>query len=293
MPKKQTISSENKSLVSSGKRDTVTTNVWDIKGNDMGKMTLPEMFSSSISPFMLAQAARVFLANQRLGTASTKTRSEVAGTTKKMYRQKGTGRARHGDAKAPILIGGGIAHGPKPRDYRLSLSKKMRKKTLFAALASKLHEGKLKVVEGIGLIEPKTKQIVEVLNKLKIPGLEDKKNHTILLVLPEKKKNILLAGRNLSYMTICEAKLLNAYEILSHQYIVCMKDAIEVISKHFGDKVIKIGQEKRSSIDRMRQKHVVSKKQKAVSSTEKPKKSTKKIKVKELQKKKTAKRKVL
>jgi large subunit ribosomal protein L4 len=136
----------------------VKIDVLDLTGKVQTSIDLPaELFGAKVNKQIMAQAVRVYLANQRQGTQSTKTRGEVTGSTRKIYRQKGTGRARHGGITAPIFVGGGIALGPKPRDYGLSLPKKMRRVALASALTSQLNAGKVKVVDGFDTIEPKTK----------------------------------------------------------------------------------------------------------------------------------------
>src|SRR3989338_2978575 len=140
----------------------------EIKGNKEGTISLSkELFAVKESPTLLSQAVRVFLANQRQGTKSTKTRSMVAGSTRKIYKQKGTGRARHGDIKAPIFIGGGTAHGPHPRDFSLSLSKKMKRKALAMALTSRLQENAITIVAGLQKLAPKTREMAQVLENIK------------------------------------------------------------------------------------------------------------------------------
>lgn len=210
------------------------TNVFNTKGEVIGKISLPkEVFGVDVNPKLLAQAVRVYLANQRLGTHSTKTRGEVVGSTRKIYRQKGTGRARHGDIKAPIFIGGGIAHGPHPRNYSLDFSKKMKRQALFSALADKFQEGRLKIVSGLERIEAKTKMMVEVLRHLNLTQPKEQKADSTLLITPETLKNVFLAGRNLSGLSIREARLLNTYDVLTHRNLLFTAETIPIIQEHF------------------------------------------------------------
>src|SRR3989338_5152877 len=124
--------------------------VFDTKGALKKTIDLPkEIFGVQENNILLAQAVRVYLANQRQGTVSTKTRGEVAGSTRKIYRQKGTGRARHGSIRAPIFVHGGLVFGPKPRDYSMKFPKKMRKAALASALSSKVNDAQVKVVDGL------------------------------------------------------------------------------------------------------------------------------------------------
>jgi len=211
----------------------IEADVYNLDGKTTEKIELPkEIFGVKVNPILLAQAIRVYLANQRLGTHSTKTRSEVTGSTRKIYRQKGTGRARHGDIKAPIFIGGGVAHGPKPQDYALSFPKKMKRIALFGALTDRLNKGKIKIISQLSSIEPKTKKMKEILARLGFVKL-DKAKERILLVTYEKLNNIFLAGRNLANFKMLEAKLLNTYDVLTHQNIIFMKEAIPILKEHY------------------------------------------------------------
>src|SRR3990170_8751536 len=120
--------------------------LFNIDGESVGKISLPpEIFAYKVGPKLLAQAVYIHLANQRAGTRSTKTRSQVTGSTRKIYRQKGTGRARHGDITAPIFVGGGIVGGPKPRDYSANMNKKQKRKALFISLSEKAKRGEVRV----------------------------------------------------------------------------------------------------------------------------------------------------
>ncbi|OGG27300.1 50S ribosomal protein L4 [Candidatus Gottesmanbacteria bacterium RIFCSPLOWO2_01_FULL_39_12b] len=212
--------------------------LYNLQGEVVGDISLPEkIFAAKINPILMAQAVRIYQANQRLGTHSTKTRGEVTGSTRKIYRQKGTGRARHGDIKSPIFIGGGVVHGPRPKDYSLSFPKKMRKLALFSALTSKYRGGAIKIISGLKEIEAKTKNLVETLVKLKLIDGKKVINSKILLVIPNKLDNILLAGRNLRYLTIRQAQLLNTYEILSHYQLVLMEETVtKLVENAIGQK---------------------------------------------------------
>lgn len=208
--------------------------LYDTTGKVTGKVSLhKDIFGVKINPTLMAQAVRVYLANQRQGTLSTKTRSEVTGSTRKIYRQKGTGRARHGDIKAPIFIGGGIAHGPKPRDFSLGLSKTMKRKALFSALSSKLKNNSLLAVGGMETLNKKTKEMVSVLENLKLLDSKAKKTAKILLVTPNSAENLLLAGRNIKGLDMEMANLLNTYEVLNHDKLLFLQDSFAVLEKTF------------------------------------------------------------
>ena len=214
--------------------NNLETDIYNIQGQVISKLSLPSLvFAVKINPTLMAQAVRIYQANQRMGTHSTKTRGEVTGSTRKIYRQKGTGRARHGDIKSPIFIGGGVVHGPRPKDYSLDFPKKMRKLALFSALTSKYQTGAIKIISGLEQIEAKTKQLVATLNNLKLVDGKKRMNSQILLVTPGKLNNILLAGRNINYLTIRQAELINTYEVLSHHHLLLMKDTIMKLTENF------------------------------------------------------------
>lgn len=226
-PKKEVVAPVKKS-------GGLTVDVYTLSGRSSSKVSLPkEIFGAKVNDKLMAQAVRVYLANQRRGTAVTQTRSEVSGTTKKAWRQKGTGRARHGSRKAPIFVKGGVAHGPKLRDYSLKLPQKMRRAALFSALTLKNQNGEIKVISGLEKIEPKTKIMAGFVKKLE----GDVKKRNILLITPEKEKNgfenVYRASRNIEGLRILKADLVNTYEVLNNKAIFLMKDAIDAIEKHF------------------------------------------------------------
>lgn len=194
--------------------------VVDTDGKPTGKMTLPkELFAAKINKDLMAQAVRVYLANQRQGSASTKTRGEVEGSTRKIYRQKGTGRARHGAIRAPIFVGGGIVFGPTPRDYHLSLPQKMKRAALASALTSALGDGKIIVVSGLFDLSPKTKTMAHTLDIVGAAGLT-------LLVVSKGASGVIRAARNIDGVDIMPVGNLHAYAVLSHQKLVFMKEAL-------------------------------------------------------------------
>lgn len=210
-------------------KGSLTIDVVDINGKSIESIKLPEeIFGEKENKKLISQAIRVYLANQRQGTVSTKTRGEVQGSTRKIYRQKGTGRARHGGIRAPIFVKGGIAHGPKPRDYSLSLSKKMRKQALFSSLSAKVIDKNIKVVSGLEKIEQKTKLFSKFIKSLLI-----KENEKVLLVTPEKLENVYKAARNMEGVSIVSANMLNTYEVLNNKTIIFMKSAIQTLEKVF------------------------------------------------------------
>lgn len=223
------------------KSSGLTIDVFDTKGKITGKISLPkEIFGVRINSKLLAQAVRVYLANQRKGTASTKTRGEVSGSTRKIWAQKHTGRARHGSIKAPIFVGGGIVSGPKPRDFRLKMSKKMKRLALFSALSAKLKSNEIKVVAGLEKLKPKTKSMIEVINNVGV----DEKDRDILMVTPRESikeksdsigelENVYRAARNIEGMRIISANTLNTYEVLNNNLILLMDKAVASIKENF------------------------------------------------------------
>lgn len=200
-----------------------------INGDKKGEIELPRsIFETEPSRPSIYEACKAYLANQRRGTASTKTRSEVSGGGRKPWRQKGTGRARHGSIRSPIWVGGGVAFGPKPRNYGYRIPKKVKRLALKSALALKAREAKIHIVEDFSFPEPKTKNIVNILKAL---GLEDKK---ILLLLPSRDENLFKSGRNLPYLTMKQAKDINCYEILKNEHLLVPVSALAQLKEVWG-----------------------------------------------------------
>ncbi|MEK7154564.1 MAG: 50S ribosomal protein L4 [Patescibacteria group bacterium] len=194
---------------------------FNLKGEKMEAVTLPkEIFGVEVKPQLLAQAVRVWLSNQRKAFAKTKTRAEVAKTTAKMYKQKGTGRARHGSYAAPIFVGGGIAHGPSgEQNYKLSLSSKMRKLALLGALSTKASAHEIMIIEGSDKATGKTKQLAW------LP--EEKK----LVILDKGQVKFKQAIRNLGQTMVRGPESLSAYEILANKQLILTKEVISSIKK--------------------------------------------------------------
>ena len=217
----------------SRKKSDLALDFFDTKGKVVDAVGLPkEIFGAKINNSLMAQAVRVYLANQRMGTSSTKTRGEVRGSTRKIWRQKGTGRARHGSRKAPIFVGGGIVFGPKPRDFSLKLSKKMKRLALFSSLSSKQKRGEIKGITGFEKLPPKTRVMAAALKSLEIID----KYKKIALVLPSTKKdfqNLYRASRNIEDLTVFNASLLNAYAVLNSDLMLLTKDSLRVMEDTF------------------------------------------------------------
>ncbi|MEK7633293.1 MAG: 50S ribosomal protein L4 [Patescibacteria group bacterium] len=205
------------------KKSKLSLSIYDIDGKEEKTTELPkEVFSVSVNKRLLAQAVRIYLVNQRQGNVSTKTRGEVTGSTRKIYRQKGTGKARHGAIKAPIFVGGGVAHGPKQKDYHLKFNKKEKKIALFGALSEKLKEKKIFGLYDKALtIEPKTKIFVNFLKNLKLFN----KNNLIILSKMEKN-NLIFAMRNISGVSFVDVKSLNPYLVLKSNNLIFVENAL-------------------------------------------------------------------
>lgn len=207
------------------KKSKLSLSIYGIDGKEQKTVELPsQVFAVAENKSLLAQAVRVYLVNQRQGNVKVKTRSEVTGSTRKIYRQKGTGKARHGAIKAPIFVGGGIAHGPKQKDYNLKFNKKERKQALYGALSSRLKENKIFGLDEKALImKPKTKAIVDFLKELKLIG----KNNLMILKKMEKN-NLVLSMRNIENLTFVDANSLNTYMVLKSSSLIFVENALEV-----------------------------------------------------------------
>ncbi|MFA6532601.1 MAG: 50S ribosomal protein L4 [Patescibacteria group bacterium] len=220
--------SEIKTKTSVSKKNNLSLSIYDIEGKEIKSVELPkEVFAVTANPSLLAQAVRVYLVNQRQGNVKVKTRGEVVGSTRKIYRQKGTGKARHGDIKAPIFVGGGIAHGPKQKEYNLKFNKKERKIALFGALSEKLKENKIFGLEEKALtMKPKTKIIVDFLKELKLIG-----KNNLMIMKKMEKNNLVLSMRNISNITFVDVNSLNPYLILKSSSLIFVENALEVFNK--------------------------------------------------------------
>lgn len=203
--------------------------VYSLAGRAVGSLALPkEIFGKEVNKKLLAQAVRIYMTNQKNLLASTKTRGEVEGSTAKIWRQKGTGKARHGAIRAPIFVGGGIVFGPKSRKVRLDLPKKMKKAALISALSSKVADKNVLGLIGVEKASGKTKEMAYLLNK--IVG-KDKKINSALVVTAQKLDNVVRSVRNIPGIRTLPASLINAYEILRHDLLLITKDAVEKLGK--------------------------------------------------------------
>jgi large subunit ribosomal protein L4 len=187
----------------------------------------PDIFEAPINVPLMHQALVRQLANARLGTHKTKTRGEVNRTTAKWYRQKGTGRARHGSRNAPIFVGGGIAHGPKPRSYEQRMPKKMRRAALRSALSVKAGQQQIVVVDRLELPEPKTREMREVLTRLNV-------GENALILLPGRNETVEKSVRNLPRVKTLHASYLNIRDLLQYEKVVMPLGALQVIESILG-----------------------------------------------------------
>lgn len=199
----------------------------DITNNVKGKIALNEgVFNNQSDPSIVHSAVLSYLANQRQGTHATKTRGLVSGGGRKPWRQKHTGRARHGSIRSPLWRGGGIVFGPQPRDYSIKLPKKAKKNALHKALTMKLQDSEIAVIDRIDIQQPKTKEVVKILTNL---GLSDK---TVLIVTPDIDRNLILSARNIPTVDVIEARELNAYHVAVYEYILFTEEAIKTIQNN-------------------------------------------------------------
>lgn len=197
-----------------------TIDIYNAEGKVVGNMDLNEnVFGVEVRNDVMHEVVVNYLANQRQGTQSTKTRTEVRGGGIKPWRQKGTGRARQGSIRAPQWTGGGVALGPKPRDYRYALNKKVRRLALKSALTAKLQDEEIIVLDSFEAPEIKTKQVAELLKNL---GVSEK----ALIVLPDNDKNFVLSARNIKGVDTTYVGAINTYEVLSHTKCIILKDAV-------------------------------------------------------------------
>jgi len=216
----------------------------DRSGAKLGDRDLPaELFEAKVNVPLMHQVVVAGLAALRAGTHSTKTRAEVRGGGRKPWRQKGTGRARQGSIRAPHFTGGGVAHGPKPRDYEMRVNKKMKRAALRGALTDALSSGKLALVDDLSFDEPKTSAALEVITALDLTG-------KILLVLPAPEELTEKSFRNLPYVKATYAPSLSVYDLLAADRVLFTRAALDVLEgKDPGDSVAGGSEPERSGGD--------------------------------------------
>lgn len=198
--------------------------LYNIAGQSIGELELKEsIFGIEPNASALHAVVKAYLANQRQGTQSALTRAEVRGGGIKIYRQKGTGRARHSSNRAPLFTHGGVVFAPKPRDYRESVNKKVKRLAMKSALSSKVNDGDIIVYDALDIAAPKTKEMVKVLNAMNVKKA--------LIVLPEKDGIVERAAANIPGVKTTLVGTLNVYEILKYDTLILTKDAVAEIEE--------------------------------------------------------------
>ena len=202
--------------------------VYSLNGEVVDQMELSQaIFALPFNEAVVHQAMTRQLASRRQGTASTKTRGEVNASTRKLYSQKHTGRARRGDTKSPLLRGGGVVFGPKPRTYRQSMPKKMRKLALKCLLSAKVREGNIKLVQELDFTGPKTKDMINVLSSLGI-------NSSTLILTAQSTPNVVKSAANLPEVKVLPSALINVVDLLSYEMLIATVPAIHNIEQIWG-----------------------------------------------------------
>ncbi len=198
--------------------------LYNIAGQEIGTVKLSdEIFAQEVNQAALHTVVRAYLANQRQGTQSALTRAEVSGGGIKPWRQKGTGRARQGSTRSPQWRHGGVVFAPKPRDYRVSVNKKVKRLAMKSALSSKVNDGSLVVFDALELAAPKTKEMIKVLDAVKV--------NKALVVLPEKDETVERAAGNIPNVKTTLVGTLNVYEILKYDTLILTKDSLAKIEE--------------------------------------------------------------
>ncbi len=201
--------------------------IYNIKGEDTGRKALlnDEVFAIDVNEHAIYLDVKQFLANQRQGTHKSKERSEVSGSTRKLHKQKGGGGSRIGDINSPVLVGGGRVFGPRPRDYRFKLNKKVKALARKSALTYKVQDSQLIVVEDFNFEAPKTKDFVNFTKNLKVEGKK------VLLVLPGQNKNVTLSVRNVPDAKTIDASALNTYALMNSNAVILTESSLDFINK--------------------------------------------------------------
>ena len=201
--------------------------IYNIKGEDTGRKAVlnDAVFAIEANEHAVYLDVKQYLANQRQGTHKSKERSEVSGSTRKLHKQKGGGGSRIGDINSPVLVGGGRVFGPRPRDYRFKLNKKLKQLARKSVLTAKVQDNKIVVVEDFSFEAPKTKDFVNFTKNLKLDGKK------LLLVLAGQDKNVYLSARNVPGANIMTATDVNTYALLNNNAIVLTESGLDVINK--------------------------------------------------------------
>src|SRR4030042_5730723 len=247
--------------------------VVDIQGKSVGKRKVNDgIFGINPNRVVVAQAVRIYLANQRQGTAKSKTRGEVSGSGKKIWRQKGTGRARHGDRYAPIFVGGGVAHGPRGnQNLSRSMPKGMKRSALYSVLSQKVKDNQCIVIKGLESLKPKTKNMYLLIKQ--ITGEKKDSKKSVALVVTREEEMVKRAARNLRNVELISAEQLNAYELLNSEKIVITEDAIKNIENRFANETESVKNDKEKIIEKNKKKRTARSK---IKTAAKPKKNSRK-----------------
>ena len=202
-----------------------TVPVYNVSGEKVSEMELNEgVFGVKVNVPVMHDVVKNLLANRRQGTQSSKTRSEVRGGGRKPWRQKGTGRARHGSSRSPIWVGGGVIFAPKPRDYRYKLPKKVRRLAMKSALTTKVMDDTLIVLDDLQMERPKTKEMTNILKNLKVDG-------KALIVLDHVDENVIRSARNIPGIATAQVNTLNVYDILKYDRFIITRNAVEKVEE--------------------------------------------------------------
>ncbi|MBT4511085.1 MAG: 50S ribosomal protein L4 [Chloroflexi bacterium] len=202
--------------------------VYNVEGSEVGQLDLDEsVFGLPMNEAVVHQAMVRQRANARVGTANTKTRSEVSGSTRKLYKQKGTGRARAGDLRSPLRRHGGVTFGPRPRSYRQDMPKKMRRLAIKCLLSAKVADGNLKVIDKLEMSQPKTREIVGMLQALKI-------ERSALVALNSIDSGVVRSVNNVEKVDAIQARQLNVVDLLSHRDLIITTDAVRTVEGLWG-----------------------------------------------------------
>lgn len=204
--------------------------VFDKNGKKVSTVDVAEnVFGVTPNENLMAQYIRIFLANQRQGTSSTKTRDERRGGGRKPWRQKGTGRARHGSIRSPIWRKGGVTHGPKPKSWNLNLPKRMKRAAIVSALSDKQVQNQIKILDKLEMKAPKTKTVADVFEKLNVSGKS-------LVVLNHTDETLRKSARNIKNVTVVSAQNLNAYDLLRAKNVVFLENSIKLVNDKYASK---------------------------------------------------------
>jgi len=199
----------------------------DQKNNKVKDVELPTLFTTEVRPHLLHTAVVNQLANKRAGTAATKNKALVSGGGKKPFRQKGTGRARAGSNRSPLWRHGGTVFGPMPRDYSYAIPKKEKRAALIAAIATKVTDKQMILVEDLNFTEPKTKLMRDLLNSLGV-------RENVLVLIKSENENLTLAARNIPSVKVLRMENINVYDVLKYRYLITTQDALTAMQEVYG-----------------------------------------------------------